>query len=163
MRSLSHAWSISWYYYFLVPFRVSSDRIVCPSHNTMTSHWIQFPSLLSGSVQHSQVALWWNVSISLPAFKCCALSQDGYTRYATSLITEFQTRTPNLICCTVLCRVYYARSCWNLIGWFWVTTALSYTLGHIPVGLSISCVVNSLCWTMKWAGAHNLKSSGKNF
>ena len=28
------------------------------SHNMITSHWLQFTTLLSVSVQHSQVALW---------------------------------------------------------------------------------------------------------
>ena len=41
----------------------------------------------------------------------------------------------------------------NLIGWFQVTTAIGYILSWIPVGLSTSCVVDSLCRTMKWAGA----------
>ena len=52
--------------------------------------------------------------------------------------------------CTVLCSMLYTRSCLNLNGWFQVTTNLGYTLSWIPVGHSSSCVVNSLCQTMKW-------------
>ena len=55
--------------------------------------------------------------------------------------------------CTVLCSMLHTRSCLNLIGWFQVTTTLGYMLSWIPVGLSSSCVVNSLCQTMKWASA----------
>ena len=38
-------------------YRVSSDWILHPFRDMMTGHWIQFISLFSGSVQHSQVAL----------------------------------------------------------------------------------------------------------
>ena len=55
--------------------------------------------------------------------------------------------------CTVLCSMLYTRSCLNLIGWFQVTATLRYMLGWIPVGLSSSCVDDSLCQTMKWASA----------
>ena len=41
----------------------------------------------------------------------------------------------------------------NLIGWLLVTADLGYMLAWIPVGFSTSCVVDSLCLTMKWADA----------
>ena len=84
-------------------------------------------------------------------------------RYAASLITSLMTIETH---CTVLCSMIYTRSCMNLIGWFQVTTTLDYMLSGIPVGLSSSCVVNSLCQTMKWAsagaveGVHGMLSPG---
>ena len=61
--------------------------------------------------------------------------------------------------CTVLCSMLYTRSCLNRIGWFQVTTThwYRYMLGWIPVGLSSSCVVDSLCQTMKWASTGAVK------
>ena len=97
--------------------------------------------------------------LSKPVLISCAFGLVRYTRYATSLITESQaesqswTESKSETARTVLCSVFYTMSCLNLIGWFWVTAALRYTLGWIPVGLSTSCVVDSLCWTMKRPGA----------
>ena len=137
--------------------------------------------LLTGSYVCS--VLWWQVTgysllvyylvlynihklLSKLVLNCCALGWVIYTRYATSLIaesqaesqsgTESKSETISRTVCTVLCRVLYTRSYLNLIGWFRVTMALGYTLGWIPVGLSTLCVADSLCRTMKWAGAQNL-------
>ena len=35
-------------------YRASSDWVLCPLRDLKTSHWIQFTTLLSGSVQYSQ-------------------------------------------------------------------------------------------------------------
>ena len=45
-------------------FRVSLDWILHPLLDMMTSHYLQFTSLLASSVQYSPVALLKNVSIS---------------------------------------------------------------------------------------------------
>ena len=67
---------------------------------------------------------------------------------------------------TVLCIMLYTMIYLNLFSWFQVTAILMYMLCWIPVGLSCSCVVDSLCQPMKWRiagafeGVHDFLFSG---
>ena len=102
---------------------------------------------LATAVHHTQIAL-----CNSTQLLCVRLSQIYWVycftnHWVTSRIPKTVIVTSGTVC-TALCSILFSRSCLNLIGQFQVAATLGYTHGWIPVGLSTSCVIDSLCRTV---------------